>query len=194
MIELPPYHLPALSILIRLTWQRLKSFLLRAGAIIVPVSTIIYFLNAITLEGHINLQAWHSESILAQLGKTLTPLFQPMGIHPENWPATVGLLSGILAKEVVLGTLNTLYSQASPLIHGIPQSLTSFDFWDSVRQAFASIPQNMAAIQPTLNLFDPSAAASPHSALMQQHFEGKIGAFAYLLFTLLYIPCMSTFA
>ncbi len=156
LMEMPAYHLPAPGILVRTAFHRLKGFILQAGVIIVPVSMVIYLLNAITLDGQINLQGWHPDSILAAAGKALTPLFHPMGIQEENWPATVGLLSGVLAKEVVIGTLNTLYAQTNVLMHN------------------------------ALHTTPPS--------IMQQRFDGAIGAFAYLLFTLLYMPCMSTFA
>ena len=51
------------------------------------------------------------ESVLSDLGRMLTPIFIPMGLEKENWPATVGLFTGIFAKESIVGTLNALYSQ-----------------------------------------------------------------------------------
>lgn len=172
IIEIPAYQWPSTGLWIKLTFHRLKGFLLRAGAIIIPVSLLIYLLNAFTLDGSINFQTWQPNSVLAQLGKMLTPLFSPMGIQENNWPATVGLLSGILAKEVVIGTLNTLYSQNSVLIHQIPV----LDFWEGVRQAFAATDNGLT------------------TAILYKHFDSKASAFAYLLFTSLYIPCVSTFA
>lgn len=199
VIEIPDYHCPSPGILINLTFQRLKGFLLRAGAIIVPVSMVIYLLNAFTLDGSVNFQEWQPNSILAQLGKLLTPLFAPMGIQEENWPATVGLLSGILAKEVVIGTLNTLYSQTQTLIHQTIQTLPIFDFWESVRQALTSIPENFSALKtvfttPFLTTLPNDEMTTHAYGILYERFNSKASAFAYLLFTLLYIPCISTFA
>ena len=50
-------------------------------------------------------------SVLANIGKSLTPVVEPLGITEANWPATVGLFTGVFAKEAVVGTLNSLYSQ-----------------------------------------------------------------------------------
>lgn len=189
VIEIPDYHWPSFNTWIQLSFQRLKSFLLRAGSIIVPVSMLIYLLNAITLDGSINFQSWQPNSILAQLGKTLTPLLQPIGIHEDNWPATVGLLSGILAKEVVIGTLNTLYSQSSTIISYQPPV---FDLWESVRQAFTSIQENWSQLQGGVSILSDEKISTAKA--FHEHFNDKTSAFAYLLFTLLYIPCVSTFA
>ena len=96
-------------------WQRLKTFIFRAGKLIVPICVLIGTLNAFNLDGTINTGEGDTQSILSAFGRLVTPLFAPMGIHQDNWPATVGLLTGVLAKEVVVGTLNTLYSQLGHL-------------------------------------------------------------------------------
>lgn len=199
VIEIPAYQSPSVRLLTQLTFHRLKGFVFRAGAVIIPVSMVIYLLNAFTLDGQITFQEWQPNSLLASLGKMLTPLFAPMGIQEENWPATVGLISGVLAKEVVIGTLNTLYSQTSTALHQTMQALPIFDFWASVQEAFASIPENFIALKavfttPILNSAT-NDQMTPHAyGIMYERFNGKAGAFAYLLFTLLYIPCVSTFA
>ncbi|MDE1480819.1 ferrous iron transport protein B, partial [Xenorhabdus bovienii] len=51
-----------------------------------------------------------NESALASVSKVITPVLEPIGVHPDNWQATVGLVTGAMAKEVVVGTLNTLYT------------------------------------------------------------------------------------
>lgn len=143
VMELPPYHVPQISAILRHAWQRLHSFLFRAGKLIVPICVMIGVLT-----GHGDTQSW-----LASIGRHVTPIFAPMGIHPDNWPATVGLMTGVLAKEVVVGTLNSLYSQIG--------QVTS-----------------------------PSGVYG----VMSSYFDGQVGAIAYLLFVLLYFPCVSTIA
>lgn len=128
LMEMPDYRWPMLSALLRQVWYRLKSFLLKAGIFIIALS--------VTINGVGN-------EVLANLGKFLTPAFAPMGIGLENWPATVSLLTGLIAKEAVVGTLNAFYTSEEAMING---------------------------------------------------FGGPIPAYAYLLFTLLYFPCVSVVA
>lgn len=182
ILELPAYHKPSLSRLFRETNLRLRFFISRALRLIVPVCILLSVLN--TQIGNV--------SLLSLLGQSLTPLFSPMGISPDNWPATVGLLTGMLAKEVVVGTLNTLYT-------GAGHSSTAFDIGASLLAALWSIPQNLAAlgqalINPILASAPVEKLSRPMMTIMSQRFDGQAGAFAYLLFILLYIPCVSTMA
>jgi ferrous iron transport protein B len=196
VMELPPYHFPQVRTLFLHAWQRLKTFIFRAGKLIVPICVFIGMLHLLNLDGTLNQGEGDAHSILAALGRFMTPIFAPMGIHQDNWPATVGLVTGILAKEVVVGTLNTLYSQ---MAHFMTLSSGSFHLWDNLYAALLSIPDNFRQLgQAAVHPF--SAAAPSHTlnqvayGVMYQHFDGKIGAFSYLLFVLLYFPCVSTTA
>ncbi|MDX2346816.1 MAG: ferrous iron transport protein B [Legionella sp.] len=102
LLELPIYHVPVLRVLLRGTARKLRVFLWRAGKLIVPVCMLLGVLNAVQIGEH--------GSLLALLGQGLQPIFQPMGISPDNWPAVVGLITGTLAKEVVIGSLNHMYA------------------------------------------------------------------------------------
>lgn len=188
VMELPTYHCPQISTLCLHAWQRLKRFVFRAGRLIVPICILLGILNSLTL-------ADQQTTLLAAVGQWMTPVFAPMGISENNWPATVGLVTGILAKEVVVGTLNTLYSQMGHL----QVSADAFQFWDGLQQALYSIPNHLAQLSHAFT--NPVLAQAPidtldHSVygLMYQQFDGKVGAFAYLLFVLLYFPCISTTA
>lgn len=194
ILELPAYHKPALKRLFKETFRRLRFFVVRAGKLIVPVCVILGGLNAITMNGGINSGEASTQSLLSYIGQWITPLFAPMGIHQDNWPATVGLLSGMLAKEVVVGALNSLYAQVG---HIGQITAAHFDFLAGMKAAFWSIPENLSHLMPALtNPILASAADSQVSqsvyGIMAQRFDGKIGAYAYLLFVLLYIPCVST--
>jgi ferrous iron transport protein B len=196
VMELPPYHVPHIQTLLLHAWQRLRSFLFRAGKLIVPICILIGVLGALNLDGTINSGDGDAHSLLSALGRFLTPVFAPMGIHQDNWPATVGLVTGILAKEVVVGTLNALYTQIG---HLAPVAGGDFSFWGNLHAAIMSIPQNLSQLGNSLG--NPVLAQAPvHSlnqsvyGLMYQRFDGQIGAMAYLLFVLLYFPCISTTA
>jgi ferrous iron transport protein B len=195
-MELPPYHVPHLKTLALHAWQRLRSFLFRAGKLIIPICIIIGALGALNTDGSINTGDGNANSLLSEFGRLLTPLFTPMGIQPDNWPATVGLVTGVLAKEVVIGTLNALYTQIG---HIATLAVGGFDFWGGMHDALVSIPQHLGQLGNSLG--NPVLAQAPVQTLsksvygeMYQRFDGQIGAMAYLLFVLLYFPCISTTA
>ena len=151
-------------------------------------------LNALTIDGGISTGEVSTRSVLSLLGQWLTPVFAPMGLQQDNWPATVGLLTGMLAKEVVVGSLNSLYAQIG---HLGQMSAANFDVLGSIQAALWSIPHNLAQLGDAL--INPIVASAPKSevsqsvyGMMVQHFDGQAGAYAYLLFILLYIPCVST--
>lgn len=206
IMELPNYHLPRLySVLLR-TWDRLKTFIVNAGKVIVPMVLVLNFLNALGTDGSFGREN-SSQSVLSEIGRSLTPAFTPMGITPENWPATVGIFTGILAKEAVVGTLDALYSQMETDAQAA--EIKTFNLWQSVQQAFLTVPDNLSAIADNvldplgLNIGDVSdlntaaekqAVKTDTYAAMRYSFDGKAGAFAYLLFILLYAPCITATA
>src|SRR5512144_1469470 len=131
-----------------------------------------------------------------------------MGIGEDNWPATVGMLTGIFAKETVVGTLNALYGSLAEHT-GAGGEGASFDLWGGIRAAFATIPANLAELADRvfdplgLNIIDTGDLAAAAEAQevavgtfgeMANRFDGQIGAFAYLLAVLLYMPCVSAIA
>lgn len=204
IMELPQYHLPTLKGLVLRTWQRLKGFILRAGKAIVAVVIILNFVSAIGTDGSIGNENTE-KSVLSVIGKEITPAFAPMGMKEDNWPAAVGLFTGIFAKEVVVGTLDALYSQMKP--EAVDDGEDGFDLGGSLVDALMTVPENLAALADTVldplgldigDVSDTQLAAEAQEVeittlvLMQQLFDGSVGAFAYLLFILLYIPCVAT--
>ena len=205
VMELPPYHAPRFRFVLSQSWQRLKLFVLRAGATIVIIVTILAFLNTIGTDGSIG-NADRDNSVLSAIGRSITPVFSPMGIEEENWPATVGIFTGIFAKEVVVGTLNSLYAIEAAGEGGV-ETDEGLDFWGGIGEAFVSIP---AAISGSLGgLGDPlgTGMITGDEGAVAEEVEADIGlfarmrsqfstegAYAYLLFVLLYIPCVAAVA
>ncbi len=194
VMELPPYHLPRVGTLFKHAWLRLKRFITRAGKVIVPVCVIIGALNSITLTGQLQ-PGGSDQSVLSAVGRVVTPVLEPMGVQPSNWPATVGLATGVLAKEVVIGTLNKLYSDVAHRQSGA----APLHFWQGLRAAVLSVPQNLLGLGAAFA--NPlKADEAPHAmnrtayGVMYASFASKAAAFAYLLFVLLYFPCVSTMA
>ena len=147
IMELPRYHVPRAKHILLHTWARVKDFIRRAGQVIIVAVFILSIFSSITLSGGFE-PGNVTDSLLAFLGRALTPVFSPMGIEPSNWPATVGLFTGLFAKESVVGTLNAIYSQLSG-----------------------------------------STAESGLHVLTSRFTNAS--AYAYLLFVLLYMPCVA---
>jgi ferrous iron transport protein B len=196
IMELPAYHLPTFRGVFLRTWDRLHSFLVNAGKVIVPMVLVLNFLNALGTDGSFG-QENSDKSVLSEIGRALTPAFKPMGISNDNWPATVGIFTGVLAKEAVVGTLDALYSQMA----NSPAEQAAFNMQDALLAACATVPENLRAVAD--NLLDPLGLGSVNEeqavntatfAAMQHSFDGKAGAFAYLLFILLYAPCVAATA
>lgn len=196
LMELPAYHVPRVKSLFLHAWQRLQGFVFRAGKLIIPISMLIGVLSVLHVDGSLGASEGDVRSLLSAIGKSVSAVFAPMGIRADNWPATVGLVTGVLAKEVVVGTLNTLYAQMGHLSFA---NNSTFHLIPALQAALQSIPDNFIQLKEAL--LNPIAAKAPIHALdenvygvMYQKFDGKIGAFAYLLFVLLYFPCISTMA
>ncbi len=206
MMELPPYHLPTLKGVALRTWDRVKLFIRDAGKIIIIMVMALNILNSVGSDGSFGTRR-SDQSLLSNVGQAITPLFAPMGIQDDNWPATVGIFTGVLAKETVVGTLNSLYTRIAAEESGSTGEGEAFRFWPAVTEALASIPANLGrlsgqALDPLgLNvgdLSDPEAIATEQGVgsgifgAMASRFDGQAGAFAYLLFILLYFPCVAT--
>ena len=195
LMEMPDYELPRPSYVLIKTWHKLRSFVLGAGKTIVLMVAVLNLFNSLGTDGSFGNQNT-DKSLLSQAAAFVTPVLSPLGVREENWQATVGIATGIFAKEAVVGTLNSLYQTQSADEAG------QFSLSDSFFEAVPTIPENLAAINPwdpagleLGDLQDQAAMAEEQEvdlstfANMQTHFDGQIGAFAYLLFVLLYMPC-----
>ncbi|WP_407275770.1 Fe(2+) transporter permease subunit FeoB [Halothiobacillus sp. DCM-1] len=213
IMELPTYHVPTLRGLLLATWERLSVFLLRVGKVIIAASVVVTLLASFSPNGTPLAENEVGESILGSIGKTLTPVFHPMGITDENWPAAVGLLSGVVVKEIVVGTLNGVYSRmdAGDTASTPPAHPQPFDLLGELKAALDTIPANAKAFAH--GFFDPlgfGAISSAQTSNLQQAAEqqnidtvtltrmgslfSESAAVAYLIFILLYIPCVNTMA
>jgi len=196
--EMPAYHIPVLRNILITTWFRLKSFVFRAGKTIVLVVIALSFLNSISTDGSFGNEDSEA-SALSTIGKKITPIFAPIGVQEDNWPATVGLFTGIFAKEAVVGTLDALYTAAD-------KDDSTPDIMQSAQEAVMSIVNNGADLLGGLadplglgvaNIGDVSIAAleqgvqSSTLTNMAALFGSQLAAFSYLVFILLYAPCVA---
>ncbi len=201
IMELPSYHLPKPKAIWRHTWFRLKDFILRAGKIVVIMVTILGVLNSVGTNGSIGNED-SENSLLSAIGKKITPVFEPFGVEEENWPASVALFTGLFAKEAIVGTLNSLYS-INDAENAEPSETeeTSFNLFRSFSEAFLTIPENLLGtvesfVTPLGVEKSIEEAKSTTFSNMKERFTlsptgFNFQVFAYLLFILLYVPCLA---
>ena len=143
VMELPAYRLPAPKSVVRLVWDKAKDFITRAFTVIFLATIIIWVLQ--TFDSRINVVSDSSQSLLAQIGRLIAPLFAPLGFG--SWQMSTALLTGFTAKEAVVSTLAVLTGSS-----------------------MATLPQTLSGALPL-----PAALA-------------------FLVFTLLYTPCVAAIA
>ncbi|MDY7026900.1 MAG: Fe(2+) transporter permease subunit FeoB, partial [Spirochaetota bacterium] len=203
VMELPRYHLPTLKNTFGSIWKRLSFFIRRAGKAIIVVVLALSVFNSLGTDGSFGNED-SEESVLSATGKVITPIFTPMGIEITNWPATVGLFTGLFAKEVIVGTLNSLYAQGTE--NEIENSGEEFSLSGGIVEAFTALGEGLTGIftglSATLGLdmigLDESSTADIVEVEgsvfkgMRSQFNPH-SAYAYLLFVLLYFPCVAAF-
>jgi ferrous iron transport protein B len=200
VLELPPYRMPTLKAIWLHMWERTSSFVRKAGSVILVCSVIIWLLLAIPVKGegsfaNTNIQA----SAYAGISNAITPIFRPAGFG--SWQNSGALISGLVAKELIVSTLSQVYTDIGDLenlqkaifIDEVIEIASSFVIatWDTIK----SIPLIIG-----INLFDADDAVGTTSLSQTIEFRfdetsnglGRLSAFAFLVFVLTYTPCMAT--
>lgn len=108
VMELPSYHMPVASNVLRTTWERGWSFVKRAGTVILAASIIIWTLNNLSFEGGFHFITGNENSILNTIGSAIAVIFKPLGFG--TWQATVATILGLVAKEEIVGVFGSLSS------------------------------------------------------------------------------------
>lgn len=124
VMELPAYHLPTVGTVLRSMWERGRSFIKKAGTIIALSTIIIWFLQAFTFNGGLHMTDDMDISILAYIGKAFAWIFAPLGWG--GWKAAVAAVTGLIAKENVVGTFGILYHFAGELSENGDEIWTAF--------------------------------------------------------------------
>ena len=105
VMELPNYRLPSIKNVAQLLWEKAKDFLQRAFSVILIATVVVWFLQSFDL--HLNMVSDSADSMLAMVAGVLVPLFSPLGLG--DWRICTALLSGFMAKESVVATLEVLF-------------------------------------------------------------------------------------
>lgn len=164
VMELPSYHMPVLSNILRATWERGWSFVKRAGSVILLASIAIWILNSLSFEGgfHYITDTNSGASILENLGSIIAWIFAPLGFG--NWQCAVATILGLMAKEEiagVFGSLSKMLASANPT--------AAADLLSAMEGDVSSI------------------------ALIGEEFFGgsKLAGMSFLIFNLLCAPCFA---
>lgn len=161
VMELPLYHIPRVSTVFKQAWERLRLFLFRAGKVMALMVLVLAVCDAITVPNPFKKECEtpcvvattettpkspeSKISVVELAGRTMAPLFKPMGVEEENWQGSVALIVGLFAKEQVVSALGTLYSIEEEAEEESEEALTwastGTSFTEGIAEAFASIPE-----------------------------------------------------
>ncbi len=126
VMELPAYHMPTVGNVLRSMWERGWSFIKKAGTIILLATILVWFLQGFGVEnGSFGMVEDMDNSILAKLGSVIAPIFTPLGWG--HWRAAVAAVTGLIAKENVVGTFGILYGGLDEVAED------GFEIWSALR-------------------------------------------------------------
>jgi ferrous iron transport protein B len=185
IMELPPYRMPSFHSLCLHTWEKGKHFLFKAGTYILAVSIFVWFL--------LNLP-WgvqnKKDSFLGKAGQVVAPALAPLGFG--NWEAASSLITGVIAKEIVVGTMGEIYApqkeeqkKAAPTLGGDLKEIV-VSFGTAVKESARN----------TVSTFGVSSLAAEEeegqSSLKEAVHKAftPLTAYAFMVFVLLYMPCV----
>lgn len=123
VLELPEYKLPTLSALLKNTWNKSKGFLIRVVTVMFAMSVAIWLLSSFNFNGFTENM---NDSFLAYLGNLIAPLFAPLGFG--DWRASVSILTGLGAKEIVISTMEVLYGNLDKVLPTVFTGVTAYGF------------------------------------------------------------------
>ena len=178
VMELPPYRIPTAKSILRHTWEKGRQYLQKMSGIILVCSMIIWFLGYFpNHNAYESVKEQQEHSFIGYIGKAMEPVLKPLGF---DWRMGVGIVSGVAAKELVVSTLGVMYADDEPV--AVASGSMSDD---KVGESESS---------------DDSLSAGVSEALAETRLQRALvksvtpaGALAYMVFILLYFPCIATF-
>ena len=148
LLELPPYRLPTFKNCAMHVWEKVRGFLVKAGTLILSMSVVLWFLQSFGWTGGgFAMVEDASRSLLGALGTAISPVFSPLGFG--TWQAAVALLTGLVAKEMVVSSMSLFYHISA------------------------------------------TAGGAAIAAALSGTFATPAAAYAFLVFVLLYVPCVA---
>lgn len=201
VLELPPYRLPTIKGIWFHMWERTSAFVHKAWTLILVTSIIIWLLLAIPVSGGSFADTEVDSSAFAVSSKVLTPLFKPAGFG--GWQQSSSLLTGFVAKEVVVGTMAQVYGVED--IEEEAESITFFEDIGKIITSFVNATIDTVKSIPLIigiNLFEEEDEIEPTELMIavRDNFEltsnghGALASIAFMVFVLIYTPCMVAIA
>ena len=206
VMELPAYHVPSLRNVLRGTWERGWSFIKRAGTVILISSIILWFLQGFgTVNGKFGMvdELWDEDdsayialvadrmdvdeedvtatddSILARAAQPVSVIFKPLGFG--SWKPTVATVTGLIAKEEVVGTFGVLYNYDAKAAQAVDEETGEPLFDENGEPVLEELDEEgsqvWANVEDDFNRFSNG--------------HGKLAAFSFMLFNLLCAPCFA---
>ncbi len=214
VMELPLYHAPRPKAVFRYAGLRAGNFVKKAGSIIILAVFILSLLDTVGFKNKkitVGENTTPETSLLAHAGKAITPIFEPMGIQNDNWPASVALFTGLFAKEAIVGTLNSLYASLESeefFDHPVEvveevENDSGLDILGTISDAFKSVEEGVVGLFQSVDLLGLGLISENEETISEEigaddrvytHIKekfNKVSAFAYLLFVLMYFPCLA---
>lgn len=202
VMELPPYRLPTLRGIWFHMWERTSAFVRKAWTIIMATSIILWILMAIPVSGSGNFADTDvSNSAFATANEVIAPIFAPLGF--DSWEASSALVTGFVAKEVVVSTMAQVYeveeteeeAEATTFFEDIGEIITSFI--SATGDTLKSLPLIVG-----IDLFEEEDEAELTDLMLavRSDFEessgghGALASMAFMVFVLIYTPCMVAIA
>ena len=183
VMELPPYRIPTAKSIFRHTWEKGKQYLQKMSGIILICSMAIWFLGYFpNHDAYYTVQEQQEHSFIGYIGKAVEPVLEPLGF---DWRMGVGIVAGVGAKELVVSTLGVMYADEEPVtsssssVTSSSSSVTSSSSSVTSSEVERSIPE------------ETGAETRLQKALVKS--VTPAGALAYMVFILLYFPCIATF-
>ena len=204
VMELPPYRLPTFRGIWVHTWERTGAFVRKAWTIIMAASIVLWLLMSIPVGGKGTFaKADISDSLFAVTTNAIAPLFRPLGF--DSWEASGALLTGFVAKEVVVSTLSQVYSGAESGAVDAEDTPTFFEDVGEVISSFAVATFDTLKSIPLIvgiNLLGEEVEEQPTALMAQIHQgftetsngHGVLAGLAFMIFVLIYTPCMTAIA
>jgi len=202
VMELPPYRLPTIRNVWSSMWLRTKGFLHGAATIILLTSIIVWALMALPVGGEGSFADTDIEnSLFSQVSGLLAPIFEPLGFG--SWEASGALITGSVAKEVVVSTMAQVYNVGGP--EAVVEPTTFLEDAVSIVAGFAHATVDTIQSIPLIigiDLFGDEAEDAPSDLMtaIRAGFEassgehGALAGLSFMVFVLLYTPCMAVIA
>ena len=192
VIELPSYHIPSWKNLRLYVTQRVGEFVRKAGTVILAASVLTWLLLNLPI-GTIELK----ESWFGSMSNSVVPVFQPTGF--SRWENTGALLTGLVAKEIVVSTLSQIYVGETEQIGEETEKVNLLQDLKDIGVGFATATANagkelLETLTPGISIFghgDEADVDTNLGAALKLAFT-PLAALAFLVFVLLYVPCIAT--